>query len=476
MSEGSSVLLNMGAELATVGGTSPAIAANSVPQGQNSGEFAAILKSTLSSNGKNAIETGFSDPALNMNPLLLTEAAVQGEQLISQDEMELILLPGGKELPSDESKLAWQSVLAEYDSTDPETPRLMVASGDENTYQLEEMTAEELLQAATDQADSEHSDNQNSQKNPQDTETVDLSELQLKEEKQQTNTLNPQAVSYSATQERTASAVNPVLSDLNDANSKISGLAAAESARAVKASQIAETNAQTVENEMRHNSGDEMAQLKQDVLKENLLKSELNTIQENAIAKSTTNAQSNSSSINSSHLGASAYATVSGINGLGQNQPPQSSMPVVANMTINPQNPAWGDVIGDRVHWMVSQNINEAKIRLNPPELGMLEIRVQFGNDQQTSISFSSPHSQVRDVLETSVPRLRELFNENGLNLGNVDVSHHSMSGREQSQEGREQSSMNTGTGSKSGLLTQEPEIVTALSTSTGSGMLDIYA
>jgi flagellar hook-length control protein FliK len=103
-------------------------------------------------------------------------------------------------------------------------------------------------------------------------------------------------------------------------------------------------------------------------------------------------------------------------------------------------------------------------------------VRVQLGHDHQTSISFSSPHAQVRDALETAVPRLREMFGESGLTLGNVDVSHHSMSG--QGQAGQHDNH-NTSTPAR---LTNSPAESLEVSAmqrapiTTGTGMLDLYA
>ena len=103
-------------------------------------------------------------------------------------------------------------------------------------------------------------------------------------------------------------------------------------------------------------------------------------------------------------------------------------------MTGSPKSAAWAQGLGERVQWLVQQNIQGAEIRLNPPELGALEVKLQLNGDQGTQIQFTSPNGTVREALEAAIPRLREMFAESGLNLGDVNVSHQSLA--EQQQNG----------------------------------------
>jgi flagellar hook-length control protein FliK len=83
--------------------------------------------------------------------------------------------------------------------------------------------------------------------------------------------------------------------------------------------------------------------------------------------------------------------------------------------------PAWGQALGDRVLWMVGRDVQHAEVRLNPPHLGPLEVRVSVHNDQ-ASVSFNAQHPLTRDVLEAAIPRLREMLQEADLDLVSVDV------------------------------------------------------
>ncbi len=105
---------------------------------------------------------------------------------------------------------------------------------------------------------------------------------------------------------------------------------------------------------------------------------------------------------------------------------PQS---VVATPVGQPQ---WSQAVGDKVLWLASQNLAAAELRLDPPDLGPMQVRVSVQNDQ-VQVTFTSPHASVREALDQSANRLREMFNEQGLNL-NMDVSDQSLA-RHQSRE-----------------------------------------
>ena len=95
-------------------------------------------------------------------------------------------------------------------------------------------------------------------------------------------------------------------------------------------------------------------------------------------------------------------------------------------------NPAWSRALGERAVMMAQQGPRLAEVRLDPPELGALRIRVQVHGNDQVSLTFNAPNASVREVLEQSLPRLREMFAEQGMNLADASVSDQS---REQNSE-----------------------------------------
>ncbi len=116
-----------------------------------------------------------------------------------------------------------------------------------------------------------------------------------------------------------------------------------------------------------------------------------------------------------------------------------TSKPIL-NMMLPPTNvPAWQQSFGEKVMWMINQNIHSAEIKLNPPELGRLDIKISMQQQDQTAISFTSQNQQVREMIESALPRLREMLGDSGLNLSDVDVSDKSFTAK----NGRDQFASN---------------------------------
>ncbi len=91
----------------------------------------------------------------------------------------------------------------------------------------------------------------------------------------------------------------------------------------------------------------------------------------------------------------------------------------------------WSSAVAEKVMWMSSQGVKEAEIQMDPPELGPLTVKVSVSNEQ-AQVSFTVQHASVRESLDQSAVRLREMFAEEGLDLVDVDVSGQS----QQEQEG----------------------------------------
>jgi flagellar hook-length control protein FliK len=71
---------------------------------------------------------------------------------------------------------------------------------------------------------------------------------------------------------------------------------------------------------------------------------------------------------------------------------------------------------------MVSNGIQQAEIRLDPPELGHLTVKIQIQGDQ-TQVQFHVAQSQTRDIVEQAMPRLRDMLAQEGLQLTDSHVS-----------------------------------------------------
>lgn len=104
---------------------------------------------------------------------------------------------------------------------------------------------------------------------------------------------------------------------------------------------------------------------------------------------------------------------------------PAAALPPQMSLGHPVQQKGWDQAMGQRVVWMVRNNMQEAQIQLNPRELGPISVRVSVNNDQ-ASVHFIAQHASTREALDAAIPRLREMLAESGLNLAQSDVSQQS--------------------------------------------------
>lgn len=77
--------------------------------------------------------------------------------------------------------------------------------------------------------------------------------------------------------------------------------------------------------------------------------------------------------------------------------------------------------VAERVQMMMSKNLKNIDIRLDPPELGRMQIRMNMNGDAAT-VHFTVANQQARDVIEQSMPRLREMLAQQGVQLNDSSV------------------------------------------------------
>lgn len=117
-----------------------------------------------------------------------------------------------------------------------------------------------------------------------------------------------------------------------------------------------------------------------------------------------------------------------------------------------------GDQVSERINMMLSKNLKHVDIRLDPPELGKLQIRLSLNQDQ-ASVQFTVGNQQTRDLVEHSMPRLREMLHQQGLQLAqnsvHQDSSRQAFSGQSgqqnQNDSGAQQSGNHSGNGAQAG-------------------------
>jgi hypothetical protein len=128
--------------------------------------------------------------------------------------------------------------------------------------------------------------------------------------------------------------------------------------------------------------------------------------------------------------------------------PPRMAAAVSEAVSVPVGERGWERAFGERVVWLVGQQIQSAEVRLNPPHLGPVEVRLSL-TGQDANISFTVAHGATRDAIEQAIPRLRELFAEHQLQILNVDVGQRDASSQASQGDRRGQgSSPSAGVGS----------------------------
>ena len=78
--------------------------------------------------------------------------------------------------------------------------------------------------------------------------------------------------------------------------------------------------------------------------------------------------------------------------------------------------------LAEPVKWLVQTDVNMVELKLHPPSLGALDVRVTM-DAEKAHVQFVSSSAIVRDVLEVALPRLRDSLAQDGLQLGSVSIS-----------------------------------------------------
>ena len=130
---------------------------------------------------------------------------------------------------------------------------------------------------------------------------------------------------------------------------------------------------------------------------------------------------------------------------ISQSQSPSQASPtraVWANVQMDASQGKWGEqmlqVLQDRVTLQATQNLQEARIRLDPPDLGKLDLVVRV-DGERLNVQINANHAAVRDALVQVSERLRaelqqQQFVHVDVNVGTGDQGQASYSQAQQDE------------------------------------------
>ncbi|MGO8854201.1 MAG: flagellar hook-length control protein FliK [Steroidobacteraceae bacterium] len=127
--------------------------------------------------------------------------------------------------------------------------------------------------------------------------------------------------------------------------------------------------------------------------------------------------------------------------------------------------------LSDRVSWMANNGVNSAKLQVNPPQLGPIELNILVQGDH-AQVSMITHSAVTRDALESSSPQLREMLGAQGFGQVSVDISQRSFQDRSAYTPPYERAS----SGDRSAAATPAVAATTASTPRSSLGALDAYA
>ena len=133
--------------------------------------------------------------------------------------------------------------------------------------------------------------------------------------------------------------------------------------------------------------------------------------------------------------------------------------------------------LNEKIRWMVNARNTMAEIRLDPPELGSMQVRVNVAGDA-ASVSFVVQSQQAKDALAEAMPKLRDMLSEQGIELGDAEVRKDNSSNNEHGQQLAGEANQGRGErGENDGLDEMEgTRVIEQPVTRAAKGGIDFYA
>ncbi|HTM27839.1 MAG TPA: flagellar hook-length control protein FliK, partial [Rhodanobacter sp.] len=85
---------------------------------------------------------------------------------------------------------------------------------------------------------------------------------------------------------------------------------------------------------------------------------------------------------------------------------------------------AFAQELGQQVAWLGGQDIKQARIRLNPEELGSLDVKISVTHGR-VDVAFTAQHAGAVVAVQQSLQQLDHMLAQHGLSLGHAEVGQH---------------------------------------------------
>jgi flagellar hook-length control protein FliK len=102
--------------------------------------------------------------------------------------------------------------------------------------------------------------------------------------------------------------------------------------------------------------------------------------------------------------------------------PQVAAPPVQLQSTQAATTPAFAQELGDQIAWLGGQNIQQARIRLHPEDLGQLDVKVSVEHGK-VDVAFAAQHPGAVAAVQQTLSQLDAMLAHHGLSLGHAEVS-----------------------------------------------------
>lgn len=99
-----------------------------------------------------------------------------------------------------------------------------------------------------------------------------------------------------------------------------------------------------------------------------------------------------------------------------------ANSPVIISLPVAVDQPQWQESLAQQIILFKRHNIEQAEIRLNPEELGSLQIKLSM-HDGKMQLHMAAAVGVVKGILESALPYLRTSLAEQGIELQQTEVT-----------------------------------------------------
>lgn len=93
----------------------------------------------------------------------------------------------------------------------------------------------------------------------------------------------------------------------------------------------------------------------------------------------------------------------------------------------------WPDLLADHVRWQIGHQVQEARLELHPRDLGSVQVQLRMSGSG-VEVQFAAAHPQAREALAATLPQLRAMLADGGMQLAQAQVGSQSQAFQQQAR------------------------------------------